>query len=135
MHAFCGAHIENFAVEEENMRFISRDGVLLERCLTVNNERPIYTLLKYPQEKKQSHYYLSQDITQIAEHAFDCRGSLIGIHISIDNPENMIISDKAITDDIFNECILYIPSGTRWAYKHHPVLGKFKKIEFENTDS
>jgi hypothetical protein len=34
----------------------------------------------------------------------------------------------------FNECILHIPSGTRWAYRHHPIFGKFKNIVTERFD-
>ena len=30
-----------------------------------------------------------------------------------------------------DECTLYIPSGTRWTYRHHPGFGKFKNIEIE----
>ena len=28
-------------------------------------------------------------------------------------------------------CTLYIPPGTRWIYRHHPVFGKFKNIVIE----
>ena len=27
-----------------------------------------------------------------------------------------------------------IPSGTRWAYKHHPVFGQFKNIEIDDEE-
>ena len=29
------------------------------------------------------------------------------------------------------ECTLYVPPGTRWEYRHHPVFGQFKNIEIE----
>ena len=31
----------------------------------------------------------------------------------------------------YSSCVLYVPSGTRWAYRHHPVFGKFASIEIE----
>ena len=49
----------------------------------------------------------------------------------METPENIYISEDAFEDDTFNLCTLYIPSGTRWAYRHHPILGKFKNIEIE----
>ena len=36
--------------------------------------------------------------------------------------------------NIYDECVLHIPSGTRWAYRHHPIFGKFKNIVTERFD-
>lgn len=57
--------------------------------------------------------------------------SLRGLHFLIQSPENIDVADDAFDDDIFDKCTLFIPSGTRWAYRHHPMLGKFKNIEIE----
>ena len=57
--------------------------------------------------------------------------SLRGLHFFIQSPENIHVAVDAFDDDIFDKCTLFIPSGTRWAYRHHPVLGKFKNIEIE----
>ena len=42
-----------------------------------------------------------------------------------------------IGDDLgyidFDKCVLYIPSGTRWTYRHHPFFGKFKDIVIDKT--
>ena len=57
--------------------------------------------------------------------------SLIGLHSRVENPENIDISEDIFEEDTFNLYTLYIPSGTRWAYRHHPILGKFKNIEIE----
>ena len=57
--------------------------------------------------------------------------SLRGLHFLIQSPENIHVADDAFDDDIFDKCTLFIPSGTRWAYRHHPMLGKFKNIEIE----
>lgn len=58
---------------------------------------------------------------------------LRGISISCKKIEDVDI-DNAFDDIDFNNCILYIPSGTRWAYRHHPILGKFKNIVTERFD-
>ena len=35
-------------------------------------------------------------------------------------------------DDVdFDNCVLHVPSGTRWDYRHHPIFGKFKNIVTE----
>ena len=57
--------------------------------------------------------------------------SLKGLHFQIKKPENIDVAIDAYDDDIFDKCTLFIPSGTRWAYRHHPILGKFKNIEIE----
>jgi len=41
------------------------------------------------------------------------------------------IDEKAFDGFNIDECTLYIPSGTRWVYRHHPGFGKFKNIEIE----
>jgi hypothetical protein len=66
--------------------------------------------------------------------------SLKEIHMLIDKPENIRFRVGELFDDVFEKstfenCILYIPSGTRWAYRHHPVLGKFMNIEIENVSA
>lgn len=30
-----------------------------------------------------------------------------------------------------DKCTLYVPEGTEWAYRNHPVFGVFKNIEIE----
>ncbi len=47
---------------------------------------------------------------------------------SVDNVE---IHYNAFNGFNIDECTLYIPSGTRWAYKHHKGFCKFKNIEIE----
>jgi hypothetical protein len=45
-----------------------------------------------------------------------------------------VVSQDAFIDVDFNECVLNIPSGTRWAYRHHPIFGKFKNIVTKKFD-
>lgn len=72
--------------------------------------------------------------------AFENCMSLKEIHLLIDNPDNIRFRIGELYDDVFEKstydnCILYIPSGTRWAYRHHPILGRFRNIEIENASS
>ena len=78
------------------------------------------------------HVYLpDKKKLKIEKGSFKRCPSLIGLHSRMETPENIDISEDAFEEDTFNLCTLYIPSGTRWAYRHHPMLGKFKNIEIE----
>ena len=57
--------------------------------------------------------------------------SLKAIHSLSEKIDNIDIDEKAFDGFDIDECTLYIPSGTRWAYRHHPGFGKFKNIEIE----
>lgn len=76
-------------------------------------------------------YVLNENDCQIFGGAFSGCTSLEGLHFRIQNPENIIISDRAFDAETFEKCCLYIPAGTRWGYKHHPVLGRFQNIKIE----
>lgn len=70
------------------------------------------------------HVYLpDRKKLKIEKGSFKRCPSLIGLHFCMETPENIDISEDAFEDDTFNLCTLYIPSGTRWAYRHHPILG------------
>ena len=45
-----------------------------------------------------------------------------------------MFDEKAVDGFDIDECTLYIPSGTRWAYRHHPGFGRFKNIELEKKN-
>ena len=70
-------------------------------------------------------------MTHIGEDVFEKCTSLQSIHISITDIESTIINNDAFKGVDTDNCILHIPPGTRWAYRHHPVFGKFKNIEIE----
>lgn len=42
--------------------------------------------------------------------------------------EKCEIADNIFEGIDFEQCTLYIPTGTRWAYRHHPAFSKFKNI-------
>ena len=33
----------------------------------------------------------------------------------------------------YDNCVLYVPAGTRWKYRHHSVFGRFKNIKIESV--
>ena len=76
-------------------------------------------------------------VTKIERYAFYhhescCCSTIKEIHCRTkEEIEKMDISENAFNDQQYNNCVLYVPSGTRWSYRHHPVWGKFKNIEIE----
>ena len=77
---------------------------------------------------------IPNSVTEIGERAFGECKSLESITIRCKNIDNIKVECSPFDDNIFDDCILYIPSGTRWAYRHHPIFGKFKNIVTERFD-
>lgn len=73
-------------------------------------------------------------VTEISKSAFRGCKSLESISIRCKDIDNIKVENSPFDDDIFDDCILHIPSGTRWAYRHHPIFGKFKNIVTERFD-
>lgn len=70
----------------------------------------------------------------IENNVFSNCSSLKTIHTATDDPEDIKISDDAFNNFNIDDCTLYIPAGTRWAYRHHPGFCKFKNIEIERQN-
>ncbi len=70
----------------------------------------------------------------IRNNVFGNCSSLKSIHSVAESPDDITIDENAFDGFNIDECTLYIPSGTRWAYRHHPGFGKFKNIEIERKD-
>ena len=68
--------------------------------------------------------------TEIGWHAFKGCASLKEIHIKNINPQDLKVDSEAF-DGLYEECTLFVPSGTRWRYRHHDVFKRFKNIEIE----
>jgi len=201
-HAFCNSPISEFIVEENNLHFISIDGVLLSYAGFTDKGKDIYILQKYPPKKSQHKYIIEANIhqldccafkgaqnleeiilhdnisnfgdeqtfvlctslkeirippkikrlppscfagcialenvyicdrekLQIEKKTFEGCSSIKGLHFRIYKPENIAVAANAFDEETFDNCVLFVPSGTRWAYRHHPILGKFKNIEIE----
>jgi len=74
---------------------------------------------------------IGNSVTSIGEWAFSGCKSLIAIHSSIMVLDDIYIEEGAFEVININDCVLFVPSGTRWAYRHHPVFRRFKNIEIE----
>ena len=77
---------------------------------------------------------IPNSVTTIEDWAFIGCSALQSINIRITDIENVNISEWAFNSIDTNNCVLYIPPGTLWAYRFHPVFGKFKNIEIEKQD-
>ena len=71
---------------------------------------------------------IPDSVTEIGWYAFKGCSSLKKIHIHRKNPCDINV-DASAFEDLYGDCVLLITPGTRWAYRHHPVFGKFKNIE------
>ncbi len=106
-------------------------------CLSLKRMELPTSITKIPQEAFYSCLSLEEVSLPNSEHYFigkrvfgNCP-SLRSIHSVAQNPDGIMIDDNAFDGFNIDECTLYIPSGTRWAYRHHPGFGKFKNIEIE----
>ena len=70
---------------------------------------------------------IPDSVTGIYPYAFSRCTSLKNIIIHCRDIDEVEVYDD-FGDINFDECILHIPSGTRWEYRHHPIFGKFKNI-------
>jgi hypothetical protein len=80
---------------------------------------------------------IPDSVTSIGKKAFGGCSSLTAIYFRLKSPDSIefetnIFGEIAFPENLFDTCTLYVPAGTRWAYRHHPVLGKFKNIEIEH---
>ena len=141
--------LQSIDVSKENSSYASLNGVLYDKELK--------TIIKFPIKKNINEYKIPNSVLTIGNKAFNgCKylqnieipnnvinigdeafiGSKVlqGIYLRITNIENVNISESAFNGIDTNNCILYIPPGTRWAYRHHPVFDKFKNIEIEKQE-
>ncbi len=75
--------------------------------------------------------FIPNSVTRIEFNAFEGCKSIRAIHSAIMTINNIFIDHSSFDSINIDECILYIPSGTRWAYRHHHLFGKFRNIEIE----
>jgi hypothetical protein len=146
--AFCGANqLREIFVSNNNKYFSSEDGILFSKDRQVLERIPI--------GKNLTEYNTPEEVIEIGAHAlcgcstlqkinipktvrkiktcaFDKLEELKELHIQIIDIEKCEIHEEMFNrSKIFDSCTLYVPSGTRWEYRHHPVFGKFKNIEIE----
>lgn len=71
---------------------------------------------------------ISENIKKIGNYAFYGCISLKSIHMHITNIEKCDIENNVFDGVNFDECILYVPLCTRWAYLNHSTFKQFKNI-------
>ena len=136
-------------VSNNNNCYTSINGVLFNKDLTV--------IMAFPRGKELEEYNIPNSVTTIdsgaflaclslhyinipnsvitiQEEAFAYCLELRSISVDIVDIENTNICESAFYGIDTENCVLYIPPGTRWAYRHHPVFGKFKNIEIEKQE-
>jgi hypothetical protein len=69
-------------------------------------------------------------VTSVGKHAFQGCTGLYEIHMKIEHIENVKIECE-FSSFIEKNCTLYVPIGTGYAYRHHPVFGRFKHVVIE----
>jgi hypothetical protein len=73
-------------------------------------------------------------VRKICSEAFTGCTQLKELHLDCEDAYLMTVASNAFDDIIYSDCILYVPSGSRWSYRHHPIWGKFKNIIIENKE-
>ena len=73
--------------------------------------------------------YLFQTIKQIKQIVFK-NAHLQKLHINCEDPYQIDVADDSFKG-MTSRCTLYVPIGTGYAYRHHPVFGKFKEVKIE----
>ena len=73
--------------------------------------------------------HIPSSIKKIGNTAFK-NNELKELHIRHEKPEEIDVAKYAFEDTAEN-CTLYVPIGTGYAYRHHPVFGNFKEIVVE----
>ena len=72
---------------------------------------------------------IPNSVTYIGMFAFmDCT-SLKTIYCQSKSLNNVYIEEGIFDSSHYDSATLFVPPGTRWEYRHHPVFGKFKNIE------
>lgn len=72
---------------------------------------------------------LSHNIKKIGKQAF-VKCTVKELHMRHERPEQIDVAEDAF-EQCAEKCTLYVPVGTGYAYRHHPVFGKFKDVIIE----
>ena len=135
--------LQSIDVSNDNKHFASVNGVLFDKELTV--------ILRFPKKHDVKEYVIPDSVTKIGERAFSgCStlqiidipnsvtyigdeafahsSSLEHIYLHCNDVKRIMVGWDIFEKVDFDKCILHVPSGTRWAYRHHNVFKRFKNI-------
>lgn len=146
-HALWGCpSLTNINVALDNIKYTSIDGILYSKDLK--------HIICFPSGKNLLEYSIPygvisinnytfwdcsslqtidipESVTFIGENVFVLCRSMQNIHVHYQDVEKIQFGYSVFDGIDFETCTLYIPSGTRWAYRHHPVFSRFKNIVTE----
>ena len=71
---------------------------------------------------------IPKSVISIKEYAIYCCDNLKSIRFHHQEIEKCEIANSVFEGMDFDNCTLYIPSGTQEVYRKHPVFSKFKNI-------
>ncbi len=74
-------------------------------------------------------------IERIYAEAFSQCTMLKAIHLYYEDADEMSVAWNAFDGVDKESCVLYVPSGSRWSYKHHRVFSQFKQIVVERMST
>ena len=77
--------------------------------------------------------HIPSGIQKIGNMAFK-NSAMTELHIHSEHPEQIEVAENAF-EDCAEHCTLYVPVGTDYAYRHHPVFGKFREVVTERVSS
>ena len=77
--------------------------------------------------------HIPSGIQKIGNMAFK-NSAMTELHIRSEHPEQIEVAENAF-EDCAEHCTLYVPVGTDYAYRHHPVFGKFREVVTERVSS
>ncbi len=143
--AFPLSSLKEINVARNNLSYTSVGGILYNKDCTAIVRMPPHMELDQYSIKDGVKYiepfafygciYLRKitipnSVVNIGEEAF-MNTSLNEVHLGfIDVNKKEINYDFSDLDT--DNCTLFVPSGKRWEYRHHPVFRKFKNIEIES---
>lgn len=147
----CCKNLTSINVSSLNNTYMSIDGVLYKKGM---NE-----LVAFPSGKRIESYTIPQSVTTLCDYAFaGCGNSFSGycklnsiiihkdikkigqkcflycntyfeLHFQSNDPYSINVQLK---EKDISKISLFVPIGTVYAYKRHPVFSKFKRIKSEN---
>lgn len=98
-------------------------------CVTIPNSVTRINYNAFSHCRNLSSVTIPNSVTSIGGYAFEDCSSLKEIHLGMDHPENIEIGWDAFEG--IENCLLYVPIGTGYAYRHDERFKMFKEIRIE----
>ena len=72
---------------------------------------------------------IPSSVRMIDEKAFRGCTSLTSFYCAVSDPCILEVSDMAFDEELYGNCVLYIPSSSQDSYREHPVFRRFSQIK------